>query len=134
MPQRKLPTVLIVVAILFIIAGVSSAIDMLATLFRGGVKIDFGILNLFVGIGLLKLSRGWRTCGLAFLWIGLIGIPLVAVLFLLSAHRLTLNLFGVPIGYASPLVGIVFAAAIFALFLWQYRVLTRPYIRQLFGL
>lgn len=132
--RGNLPTSLIVVAVLFILFGVLSVFEVLIALLHGRISINLGVLNLFVGLGLLRLSRGWRTCGLVFLWIALIGLPLFALLILATARPLDLSLFGRKIGHAHDGLGLLVAAAMFALVLWEYRVLTRPDVRRLFGL
>jgi hypothetical protein len=100
---------------------------------QGTIFLNIGVLGLFIGIGLLRFSRGWRTCALAFLWIALIGLPLAALAFLFLEGAVDYTLFGRRMGEAPRVVGVTLAAALFALALWQYRVLTRPDIRKVFG-
>jgi hypothetical protein len=128
-----IPTSLKVVAFLFILSGIFSLIEVIVSLMHSHLNINFGVLGLFIGPGLLRLSRGWRTCALVFLWIAMIGIPIVAILFMAAAESLDFTLFGQKVGHASKELGIVLAALVFALAVWQYRVLTRPDVRRLFG-
>jgi len=130
-----IPTSLKVVAFLFILSGITSIIEIIVSLMHGHININFGVLALFIGLGLLRLSHGWRTCALVFLWIAMVGIPLIAIYFLtLTAPKpLDYTLFGQKIGQVSKEFGIVFGALMFALAVWQYRVLTRPDVRRLFG-
>ena len=76
----------------------------------------------------------WRTCSLVFLWIALIGAPIIAILFMASQRPLDFTVFCQKVGHAPKLFGIATAAVVFAVALWQYRVLTRPDIRELFGI
>jgi hypothetical protein len=55
------------------------------------------------------------------------------ILFITASEPLDFKLFGQKIGHASNGVGIALAALMFTLAVWQYRVLTRPDVRRLFG-
>ncbi len=127
------PTSLKIVAGLFIFSGVCSAIDVVVSLMHSHININFGVLGLFIGPGLLRFSRGWRTCALVFLWIALIGVPIIALLLMVSQGPFDFKVFGQKVGHASKGFGLAIAAVVFVLALWQYRVLTRPDIRKLFG-
>ncbi len=134
MNQRKLPTSLIVVAVLFIVGGVFAAIEVVVSLMHREININFGVLGSFIGPGLLRLSRGWRTCALVFIWIALIGVALMALLILAANHPLDFNVFGQKVGHASKAMGVIISAIVFAVALWEYRVLTRPDVRQIFSI
>jgi hypothetical protein len=133
-PKSRIPVALKMVAILFIVAGVLAIVEIVIALMRNHLNINLGVLNLFIGLGLLRLSRGWRTCALVFLWIAIIGLPIVAVVFLGSDVPLELKLFGQKIGHASKGLATTFVAVLFVVVLWQYWVLTRADIRKLFDL
>ncbi|MEM7681529.1 MAG: hypothetical protein AAF288_06210 [Planctomycetota bacterium] len=134
MDRGKLPTSLIAVAVLFIVGGVFSVLEVLVSLANSRININFGVLGLFIGPGLLRLSRGWRTCALVFIWITLIAVPLFALLLIAVDGPLDYNVFGQKFGHASKAWGLVIVAIVFAIALWEYRVLTRPDVRRLFGL
>ena len=133
-PARPLPPALVVVAVLFIVGGCFAIIEILVGLAHAHLNLNFAVLGLFVGPGLPQLRRGWRTCGLVLVWIGLILVPLVALLFLMHGGPLDFNVFGRPVGHVPVLVGLLVAGGIFALNLWIYHVLTRADVRALFGL
>jgi hypothetical protein len=124
--------VLVVVAVLFITAGAFALLEVLVSLVNGELDLNFGVIALLVGPGLLRLSRGWRTCALVLLWVSLIGLPIFSVLFLAHGGPLDFSLFGQKVGEVSVLHGLAFGAVLFALTQWQYRVLTRPDVRRLF--
>ena len=132
--NRQIPASLKAVAILFILGGICSAIEVVVSLMHSHININFGVLGLFIGPGLLCFRRGWRTCALVFLWIALIGVPIIALLFMVSQGPLDFKIFGQKVGHASKGFGLATAAVVFVLALWQYRVLTRPDIRELFGI
>jgi len=128
------PTSLKIVAGLFIFGGVCSAIELVVSLMHSHININFGVLGLFIGPGLLRFSRGWRTCALVFLWIAMIGVPIIALLFMASQGPLDFKVFGQKVGHVSKEFGLAIAVILFLLSFWQYRVLTRPDVRTLFGI
>lgn len=133
-PSLQILISLRIVAVLFILGGISAIIEILVSLTHGNINLNFGVLGLFIGIGLLRLRRGWRTCGLVFTWLGLVGVPLIALFFLGHSGPLDFKIFGQEVGHAPKEFGLVLCVALFALLVWQYRVLTRPDVRELFGL
>ncbi len=134
--SKPIPISLTSVAVLFILGGISAVIEIIVSLMNNHININFGVLGLFIGPGLLRLSRGWRGCALVFLWIAIIGTPIVAIAIMFFAHSgpLDFTLFGQKAGHVSKEIGLAIAAIVFVIAWWQYRVLTRPDIRQLFGL
>ncbi len=132
--DRRIPVSLSVVAILFIIGGISSVLEVGFALTQNRISINFGVLGLFIGPGLLALKPGWRTCALVFVWIGLIGVPLVALFMLGSSQPVNFAVLGQKLGQVSKQVGLTVAVLLFLLALWEYWVLTRPDVRALFGL
>jgi hypothetical protein len=133
MDRRTLPTSLVVVAVLFIIGGIYAVIEILIFFMHREININFGVLGLFIGPGLLRLSRGWRTCALVFIWIALIGVPIIALLLLATKGPLDFNVFGQTVGHVSKAAGLIVAGVVFVVALWEYRVLTRLDVRRLFG-
>lgn len=125
------PTALTVVAWIFIISGILAGVGMIIDLFQGRFTISLGVLGIFIGRGLLRWSRGWRTCALVFLWLGFILLPIIALM-ALSGVRANVTFFGVQKGTLPGAVMLIPCAAFFLLLLWQYRVLTRPDIRARF--
>ena len=130
--DQPIPTSLKVVAWLFILGGICSAIEVIVSLIHAHVNINFGVLGLFIGPGLLRLRPGWRTCALVFLWIAMIGLPIITLLMFVHSGPLDVKLFGQKVGHASKELGVAIAVAIFLLAVWEYRVLTRAHIRRLF--
>jgi len=130
--KPKLPVSLKIVAVLFILSGIGAAIEVLASLMRGGINVNLGVLGIFVGIGLFNLKAGWRTCGLVFLWFGMILIPVVGLLAIVGSGQAHYNVFGIKGGSVPMPVALGVAVFFFCIVLWQYRVLTRPDIRELF--
>jgi hypothetical protein len=67
-----------------------------------------------------------------FIWIALIGAPIVALAFLAIPGPIDFQLFGQKVGEAPKAFGVAFAVVVFLIALWQFRVLTRPDVRELF--
>lgn len=133
MDRKSLPISLVIVAVLFFIGGAFAVIEVMTSLMHGRININFGVLGLFIGPGLLRLRRGWRTCALVFIWIALIGVPIVALLFLAAEGPLDFRVFGQKVGHASKTAGLIMVGLSFVVALWKYRVLTRRDVRRLFG-
>lgn len=131
MNENENPTALRVVAGLFVFSGVCAVIEVVVSLFHSHLNLNLGVLSLWIGPGLLRHNRTWRTWALVFLWFALIGLPVFCLL-ALGRGALDFKFFGVPVGQIPTAVGFAFAIPIFLLTLWQYRVLTRPDIKYLF--
>jgi hypothetical protein len=130
----EVPSELKVVAGLFILEGACAAIEMVVSLAYGHLNLNFGVLAIPAGFGLLRLSRGWRTFCLVLLWISLLLIPVVVAMMLGSTTLPEVKIFGQKVGKASQEVAMVIAVVVFLIAFWQYRVLTREDIRRRFGL
>lgn len=129
--MQPVPQLLKIVAYLFIIGGICAAIEVVMALLESRISINLGVLGLFIGQGLLRFNPRSRAWALFFIWLGLIIMPIAAVLFLFTPGDW--NFFGMKAGQAPPGVGFVFSSALFALTYWQYKVLTNREIRRLFA-
>ena len=130
----RIPTALKVVAALFILSGFWAILEILGALLQGHIYINLGVIGVFVGLGLLALRPGWRTCALVLLWIAMIAAPFLGLLMLFRRDPIDVVVFGRKVGDAPGPFGLFISTVIFLLAFWQYRVLTRPDIRALFGL
>lgn len=131
MNRNDNPTSLRVVAGLFVFSGVCAVIEVIVSLLHSHINLNFTVLCLWIGPGLLRHNRTWRTWALVFLWIGLIAIPVFCII-ALERGALDFKLLGVPIGQVPTALGLAVAVVFFLVTLWEYKVLTRPDIRQLF--
>lgn len=131
----RLPTSLRVVAWLFILSGLLVWAGVFVSVLSGKPKFPLpGVLELFAGIGLLRLRPGWRTCALVLLWISIIVAAFLAFVLMLGTGSAPIHFNGhlaalVPAGALSLLA---FAQLGFSL--WQVSVLCREDVRALFGL
>lgn len=126
------PLSLKIVAWLFIIGGCFAVIEVITGLLRGHININFGVLGIFIGIGLLKLKNGWRVCALIFLLFTLILMPIIVVIMLSMSGNAQFNVFGQPAGEIPKGFVVLFALPVYLLTAWQFYVLTRPELRALF--
>lgn len=129
----SLPKSLVVVAALFFLIGSLAVIEMIYSLMNDRVSLNFNIIAIGVGWGLLKLRSGWRICGMVMIWLVLIGAPLAAALGLIFPENLQINGQPVPMDSAFRSITLATLAAVFAIALWAYRVLTNPVIRDRFS-
>lgn len=131
----RLPVSLRVVAWLFILSGVLVWWGVLTSVLLGKPNFPLpGVLELFAGVGLLRLRPGWRTCALVLLWISIVLSALMAIALLAGTGSAPVHLNGhlaarVP---AAALSLLAFAQLGFSL--WQVSVLCREDVRALFGL
>ena len=128
--MTPIPQKLKIVAWLFIINGVFSAMDVVFNLLLHHINLNLGVLTIFVGQGLLRLNPRSLTWAMFFTWLGLIFTPIGALLFLLTPGNL--KIWGMSAGQAPPGLGFILSVAAFALAYWQYGVLTNRGIRELF--
>lgn len=117
---------------LHLLGGVIAAIGAVMQVMSSHVNIELGILGIPIYIGLLGLKAGWRTVALVLLWIGMIFAPVAFFLGFVLSEPVSVRGLVVQLSRASPVLLALFAAGAFLLNLWQYRVLTRADIRDLF--
>lgn len=128
----RIPAALRGVAGLFIFTGVMALLDIGLALAERRLSLNFGVLGLLIGPGLLRLSRTSWVWALVFTWVVMIGSGLALGAVLLAPGRVEFRLFGLTVGEGSRLMAAGLGVIIFLLVLWQYWVLTRPDVRQLF--
>ncbi len=128
------PVALSRVAAAFVIYGLLTVVSLVVGLAHGRIEFNSGLLGLFIGPGLLRTSRGWRTCALVLLWLSMITAPIFAFLLVAAPPLVSVNFFGLYVGTVPKLISILFIAFLFCLTVWAYRVLVDPGVRRLFGL
>ena len=124
--RPHIPGALRAVAIIHLVMGVEALAGVLVHLARNSYQLNLGVLGIPICFGLLRFSRGWRTCALALLWVGLLLVPLGVLLSVFGSGPVTFFVFGLSVGQLARPWLYVMAAVMFMLFLWQYRVLVSP--------
>ena len=131
--RSDIPGVLRAVAIIHLVMGVGALAEVFVHLSRNFYQLNLGVLGIPICFGLLRLGRGWRTCALALLWVGLLLVPIAFLMGVSGSGPATFGVLGIPVGQLPrPWLSLV-AAAMFMLLLWQYRVLVRPGVSRLFS-
>lgn len=130
-PSAAVPRDLRIVALLFLLSGINSALTMVVGFMTGQIRLEFGFISIFAFFGLLHLSRGWRLYALFMIWWGIVISPVIIILGL-TTNLCTFNIFTLPVTQIPPLVGAMVSLVIFFLLLWQLKVLTRREIKALF--
>ncbi len=121
------PIALSIVALLFLIGGLMSAVQPMQM-----PVIGLGIINCLIGIGLWRrkpLARSWALIGLCFAMAFLI---LLAGMMLLPTTKPFIGIYLWQWQNVPKFVGIAFAIGLLGLSYWQYRVLRRDDVRTLF--
>ena len=131
--KPTLPSSIKAAAGVFLLIGVGALVEIVIAATAGRVSPNVWVVGVPIGIGLLRLSRGWRTCALIFLWLTFFAILLVAGLLALAGPRDVL-IYGHNVGRVSKEAAIGIVVGLFVLTFGLYRILTRPHVRKLFGL
>ena len=132
--RPSLPPSLRAVAYFTILVGIGTALTIIADLFHDRLNLNFAVLEIPAGFGLLRLSRGWRTFTLCMVCTGILAFAVLALLLLFSPGMTSITVNGASLPHWDR--RLLMAASVLALGvqIWEYRVLTRPDIRRLFGL
>lgn len=130
--KTRTPIQLKLVAWIFILGGISAAIEILIDASNGRTNLNFGVIGVFIGIGLLRLRAGWRTLALILLLITLAFIPVLCVLALSTPCSLDFRILGQKVAALSPPLFFTLLAAFFVFTFWQFHVLNRPNVRIMF--
>ncbi len=133
---KPLPGRVTAVAVLLIIFGVWAILEILVSLLRFHLNLNLTALMLPTGIGVLKRSNSWRVCAVVFLWIFLVGMPLLFLLVVGSGGQASWHFLGRPI--ANPPEGLVALVvltglAVYALCIWMLTVLSSAQTRAYFA-
>ncbi len=132
------PRSLVVVAAFFMVAGGLAAWDVGGGTFRTqNINLNFGVLALPVGIGLLRLRPKWRATALLMLWLPLVLAAFAGVMAFSGNLHLSsftkVEFFGQTLTGPAGLLGAMAAGVVwFALFVWTNHVLLRADVVVLF--
>jgi hypothetical protein len=126
------PKAVTVVAWLFIVTGVYAILSTVLSLFGLHRDLDLACINLWIGLGLLHRQARWRWWALVVLRITLALIALAALLVLATPPHLDVSTLAHGAGSLPRTVSLVVVLLALAVTWWQYRVLQRPDVRQLF--
>lgn len=91
-----------------------------------GIGAILDVVYVFAGLGLLRLSSGWRKFCLLICWI----VMTFGIVFVVVAIVTFPEVFTAPDAPSAD--GWIGAICVFGFYVWQYRTLTSPSIRHLF--
>jgi uncharacterized BrkB/YihY/UPF0761 family membrane protein len=91
-----------------------------------------GVLGLLIGPGLIRLRKGCRLCGLFLSIVAMVGIPVVALFYLFGNLPMEFKVLGFSVCETSTVAFLTTAFILYAVMIWQYRVLSRVNTRVLF--
>lgn len=114
--KSPLPTMLIIVAVIFIMSGFNATWQVIALYFHGSYNINLTVLSTFIGLGLLWRQQIGRIFALIYSAFYVVEGAIFSVFFALSTHWLFLW---------GPL-------ATLGIGVWQVWVLTREDVHQIF--
>jgi len=133
-PAAALPWALMLVAALFILPGCLAAFGIAQGVPRHNYNVNFGVLTIAIGVGLLRRRRWWRLMALAWLWmIFAFTIVLCGLVVINQVSNAAVNISGRTItGPARIWIALLMLAPLVALCGWMWRVLVRPDVKGLF--
>ncbi len=113
-----------IIAALFILSGLGAVWTTISHLFSGSLTLGSGILNLFVGIGLLRYRPFWRKFAMVMLALGLVLTPMLAAFMIISSSTpfmwFDTPLTGTP-RHAAVIAGTAFVMLLAGTQLWVLR-------------
>lgn len=132
--KKTIPAALRIIAYLCILIGLSSLVGMVNSFRANHIKIDLSVVELFIGIGLLKGKKAWRSFALMLTRITFIAVPLICILLLGRYSTWKFKLFGKVIYPAPTELVIIFGVLVIAYHIWQYSVLNRKEVLTYFDI
>jgi hypothetical protein len=97
---QPVPVLLQVLAWLWILEGLTAVVTIIVKLTQHQVHFDVGVLGLLIGIGLLKLRRGWWVCAIVIQILALGIAVVVGAIAMQATSQPTFNIFGQSVSYA----------------------------------
>jgi hypothetical protein len=132
--QPTLPPSLRAVAWFTILVGIGTGLTIIADLFHHRLNLNIAVLEIPAGLGLLRLSRGWRTFTLWMLWAGILAFAVLLFVLIFGKELTHITVNGTTLPQWDRRLLLAACVLSLGVQIWEYRVLTRPDIRRLFGL
>lgn len=132
--RSPIPTCIWCGSLLFIVVGIVSLADIVISRREYYFPISVGALGLLIGPGLIRLSKGCRGCGLFLSLLAMLGIPVVVLFYLFGRLPMGFKVLGFSVCEAPVVTFLPIAGILYAIIIWQYRVLSRVDTRLLFDI
>ena len=125
------------VAGLFVVVGVQAAWEIGSNLRLHYYNLNFALLGLAAGIGLLRLRRGWRVAAIIVVWLPFVMGAVLGLLIVFGGMTIPpfmkVTLLGRELTGPSRVVFGIASLMIFpVLLVWMYRVLTNDRVKEMF--
>ena len=130
--QRPIPRALAVVAWLFMAEGVLAAAHILIALVSFSILLDFDVLGMWVGPGLLAGDPRRYRWAIRLTWIFVAVVPLGFIIFMSAPGPFTFYAFGAATATIPRAIALLFIGGLFCLELWKLRILYRADVRAWF--
>jgi hypothetical protein len=114
--------------VFLLFSSYKSPIDKGETIWPYLAGLGFAVFSVYLSRGLRSCSRGWRTCALILIWWSFASLVYGVIWYFLPNHKLERNADFTALEFY---LGTAFS---FVYLFWQHRVLTRPKVRELFGI
>jgi len=126
------PRSLLIVSWCFRVQGILAAVGIVSALAEPRISLDFNLLGLWIGPGLLRHEVRYRTWGVRLLVFSIVLSAVGLVVTLTTNQPPDVHLFGHRIATVPRAVMLGAVALGAAITVWQYMVLRQPSIRALF--
>jgi hypothetical protein len=131
-PDTEIPRDLRIVGYITIAFGLLSTFDMIVRLLKGGLHVDFGIVQIPIGLGLLRLQPMSRRLAVVFLSLAFLLLLIFIGFTIVSPQPPDLMLFGDWAGTAPRPFALALSIASGILIAWEFNVLRREDVQRLF--
>lgn len=126
------PKSLLIVSWCFRVQGILAAVGIVSALAEPRISLDFNLLGLWIGPGLLRHEVRYRTWALRLLVLSIVLSAVALVVTLATTQTPYFHVFGRRFATAPRAVMLGAVAVGAAISVWQCVVLRRPSIRELF--
>lgn len=129
MSKKKISLSLKITSILFILSGILSLTNILySIIINNTIRIDLGLIAIFIGLGIVKLKNWSRIAGLYFLRIAIV-LNILIFFGVLFIKNITIYPGYLNLSKINMLVFIIISTIIY---IWMYWILNKKDIIELF--
>jgi len=132
-PDRRRGKTVTVIGWLFIVSGLCVLVDVIISARHDFYKIDFGLLALPIGLGILRRRPAARRFAIVAAGIAAVMTLCVGAIFLFADGPFEVRVFSSVVGHATAWTAIVVLVPLLLIHVWIVYALTRPSARSEFG-
>ena len=131
--NEAFPLSLWILIVLFALFGLGALYDIVSGLATNHIKLNLGVIQLFIAWGLWNRRHVWHVVAQVWLGLGVLGVALFLIMVAFRPGALQGSLFGRPMQNPFPLIAVMLGLIALACFIWAYQVLTREDIARLYA-